>query len=53
MATTNLYHETILDAIGGTPLVKLQRICPYPLATILVKPEYLNPGSSIKDRIVL
>lgn len=44
------YHS-ITEIIGNTPLVKLQHICPSPLATILVKLEFLNPGSSIKDRI--
>jgi len=43
---------TILDIIGGTPLVRLQKLNPNPLATILVKIEFLNPGGSIKDRIV-
>lgn len=43
---------TILDTIGDTPLVRLQNLCPNPLVTILVKVEYLNPGGSIKDRIV-
>ncbi len=43
---------TILDVIGDTPLVKLQNLCPNPLVTILVKVEFLNPGGSIKDRIV-
>lgn len=46
-------YPTILDTIGNTPLVKLQHIVPNPLATVLVKVEFLNPGSSIKDRIVL
>ena len=45
-------YPTILDTIGETPLVKLQHIVPNPLATILVKVEFMNPGSSIKDRIV-
>ena len=46
-------YPTILDAIGNTPLVRLQTLVNNPLATVLVKVEYLNPGSSIKDRIVL
>lgn len=53
MTMTEQKYDTILDTIGNTPLVKLQHINPNPLATILVKVEYLNPGSSIKDRIVL
>lgn len=52
MTTATLHYQNILDTIGNTPLVKLQHINPYPLATILVKVEYLNPGGSIKDRIV-
>lgn len=52
MMTSTMTYQTLLDTIGNTPLVKLQNINPYPLATILVKVEYLNPGSSIKDRIV-
>ena len=44
---------TILDTIGHTPLVKLQHLVPNPLATVLAKMEFLNPGGSIKDRIVL
>lgn len=52
MMATTLQYQTILDTIGNTPLVKLQNINPYPLATILAKIEYLNPGGSIKDRIV-
>lgn len=46
-------YQTVLDAVGNTPLVKLQRLNSYPLATILMKLEFLNPGGSIKDRIVL
>lgn len=53
MTMTTLEYDTILDTIGHTPLVKLMKINPHPLATILVKVEYFNPGSSIKDRIVL
>lgn len=44
---------TILDTIGNTPLVKLTRLCPNPKVTILAKVEFLNPGGSIKDRMVI
>src|SRR5437868_1894074 len=44
--------DTILDIIGNTPLVRLQKIVPNPHACVLVKLEFLNPGGSIKDRIV-
>src|SRR5512144_3003291 len=47
------YHETVLSAIGHTPLVKLQKIAGPDDATVLVKLEYLNPGGSIKDRMAL
>lgn len=43
---------TLLDTIGETPLVRLQKICPNPLVDIFVKLECFNPGASIKDRIV-
>jgi cystathionine beta-synthase/cysteine synthase A len=46
------HYPKLLDIVGRTPLVKLQSINPYPLATILVKLEYLNPAGSVKDRIV-
>lgn len=47
-----MHYSTILDTIGNTPLVKLQKINTNPLATVLVKLEFLNPSGSIKDRIV-
>lgn len=46
-------YSTVLDIIGKTPLIRLQNINPNPLVTILLKMESLNPGGSIKDRIVL
>ncbi len=42
---------TILDAIGHTPLVKLNRLGSHTRAQIYVKCEYMNPGGSMKDRI--
>lgn len=49
---TSMTYPTILDTIGNTPLVRLQRICPNPNVTLLAKLEFLNPSCSIKDRIV-
>ncbi|WP_434382315.1 pyridoxal-phosphate dependent enzyme [Melittangium boletus] len=46
-------HDTILSAIGHTPLVKLQRLVGPNDATVLVKCEFMNPGASIKDRMAL
>lgn len=45
------YAETVIDLIGNTPLVKLNRVTEGIAATVLVKVEYLNPGGSSKDRI--
>ena len=42
---------TILDLVGGTPIVRLPRMQPRDGARLLAKLEYLNPGGSIKDRI--
>lgn len=47
------YASSVLDLIGHTPLVKLNRVTEGISATVLVKLEYLNPGGSIKDRIAL
>jgi len=47
------YHESILDTVGHTPLVRLRtlaRACPAP---VLAKLEFFNPGGSVKDRIGL
>lgn len=42
---------TILDAIGNTPLVRLNHVVPKGAAEVWVKCEYLNPSGSIKDRM--
>jgi len=41
----------LLSAIGNTPIVALRKLNTNPLATVLVKLEYMNPSGSIKDRI--
>ena len=43
--------ENILDLIGNTPLVKINKLNPNPNTTIYAKLEGNNPGGSIKDRI--
>ena len=43
----------ILDSIGNTPLVKLNRVVESPDVEIYVKCEFMNPGGSIKDRMAL
>src|SRR5512138_872894 len=47
------YHETVLSAIGRTPLVRLHKLAGPGHATVLAKLEFLNPGGSIKDRMAL
>lgn len=44
-------RDSIEDVIGSTPLVRLRRLGP-PGCTMLAKLEYLNPGGSVKDRVV-
>ncbi len=43
--------DSILQAIGRTPLVRLNRIGAHLRCTIYAKCEFLNPGGSLKDRI--
>ena len=44
-------YPTVLDLIGETPLVQLQRMGRANGATVLAKLDHLNPGGSVKDRI--
>jgi cysteine synthase A len=46
-------YDDILQTIGDTPLVRLNRIVPAGAAEVLVKLEWFNPGGSVKDRIGL
>jgi cysteine synthase A len=43
-------REGIVDAIGNTPLIKLERVSAATGCTILGKAEFMNPGQSVKDR---
>ncbi|KRG12864.1 cysteine synthase A [Lederbergia galactosidilytica] len=45
--------NSITDLIGNTPIVKLNRLTDENSADIYLKLEYMNPGSSVKDRIAL
>lgn len=47
------YYNNLIDTIGNTPLVKLNKVISGIKGTILVKVEYFNPGNSVKDRIAL
>ena len=44
-------HDNITDLIGGTPLVKLNRITEGLPGTVVAKLEFYNPANSVKDRI--
>jgi cystathionine beta-synthase len=46
-----MWHESILEVIGNTPMVRLNRIGKGIKPILLGKLEYLNPGGSVKDRI--
>lgn len=50
---TTAIRNNILDAVGNTPLVKLNKVVPPGCATVLVKCEYMNPTGSIKDRMAV
>jgi cystathionine beta-synthase len=47
------YYNSIIETIGNTPLVKLNKVTKGIKGTILAKVEYFNPGNSVKDRIAL
>lgn len=44
-------HDSILSAVGNTPLVRLNHVTRHLDCEILAKCEFLNPGGSVKDRI--
>src|SRR5882762_6330030 len=46
-------RANVLEAVGNTPLVRLNRMAKGVAATIAVKVEAMNPGRSVKDRIGL
>src|SRR5690606_22815295 len=48
-----MWYNNILETIGNTPLVKLNKITENLKGTILAKIETSNPGNSIKDRMAL
>jgi cystathionine beta-synthase len=45
------YAQSVVDLVGNTPLVRLNRLTDGIAATVLAKVEYFNPGGSAKDRI--
>lgn len=52
---TKFYFDTITDTVGNIPLVRLKRMTAERgiKATVLVKPEFMNPSGSVKDRMAV
>lgn len=48
-----LIAESVLDLVGNTPLVRLQKVVPAGAADVYAKLESMNPAGSVKDRIAL
>ncbi len=48
-----MWYKNILETIGNTPLVRLNRICSGLPGDFLVKIESFNPGNSVKDRMAV
>ncbi|MDI9363963.1 MAG: pyridoxal-phosphate dependent enzyme [Flavobacterium sp.] len=48
-----MWLNNVLETIGNTPLIKLNKITKDIPATVLAKVDYFNPGNSIKDRMAL
>jgi cystathionine beta-synthase len=46
-------YENVLETIGNTPLIKLNKVTKGVKATVLAKVETTNPGNSVKDRMAL
>ena len=47
------YHDSIIELVGNTPLLRLNNVTEGIRATVLAKVEYFNPGGSVKDRIAV
>jgi cysteine synthase A len=53
MAEKNQVRDSVLQAIGNTPVVRLRKLVTPGMADVLVKLEYYNPTGSYKDRMAL
>src|SRR6266550_4402918 len=53
MAHNNPIRDSVLQAIGNTPVVRLRKVVTSSMADVLVKLEYYNPTGSYKDRMAL
>ena len=48
-----MYYDNILEIVGDTPLIKINKITADIPALVLIKLETVNPGHSIKDRMAM
>ncbi|WP_327049448.1 cystathionine beta-synthase [Microbispora sp. NBC_01189] len=46
-------HDSLIELMGNTPLVRLRKVTAGAPAQVLAKVEYFNPGGSVKDRIAV
>jgi cystathionine beta-synthase len=46
-------HDSLIELMGNTPLVRLRKVTSGPAPQVLAKVEYFNPGGSVKDRIAV
>jgi cystathionine beta-synthase len=46
-------HDSLIEIVGNTPLIRLRRVTGGTAPQVLAKVEYFNPGGSVKDRIAL
>ena len=53
MTGTRQVRDSVLQAIGNTPVVRLQKLVSPSMGEVLVKLEYYNPTGSYKDRMAL
>ena len=53
MAGTKQVRDSVLQAIGNTPVVRLRKVVSPSMGEVLVKLEYYNPTGSYKDRMAL
>jgi cysteine synthase A len=53
MSSSAITADSLLDLVGNTPVVRLQRMVPAGSAEVWAKLESFNPGGSVKDRICL
>ena len=47
------YYDSVLDLVGHTPLIRLNRLADSSMATVYAKLESVNPTGSVKDRIAV